>query len=114
MVTIRETERPSKSQVAGPCYIRIESPAGPVYAQPTERHIYVPVGPAFFVTAEATLRHATRIAIERASWTLVATGDPEDVVVLSVGHPRAITAELTGARLIVVGHAQRVERGARG
>ncbi len=93
-ITITETGAPSRSKQAGPCWIAIDD----TYASPSGREMSAQVGETLTVTGKATLRRSTRTDVTRRAWTLTVTGDPADVVRLSVGSPQSVDAEITGAR----------------
>jgi len=80
-ITITQTEAPSRSKMAGPCWIAI----GDVYASTRPREITAERGGKITVTGKAILRRATRSTEERETWTLYATGNPDDTVTVGVG-----------------------------
>jgi hypothetical protein len=93
-LTVTETDSPSRSKQAGPCWIAVDG----TYASPSGRTIDAEVGSTVTATGKATLRRATRTTTDRETWTLVVTGDPADVVTLSVGSPQSVDATVTGVR----------------
>lgn len=99
-VTIVQTDAPSRSKQAGPCWIAIEEPGGDyLYAATTVRSVELPVGSTVTVAGKVTLRRAGgRPAVERKEWTLVVTGDPTDTVAVRLGSPQSVDATLTGVR----------------
>jgi hypothetical protein len=100
-ITITQTEAPSRSKQAGPCWIRLDGPGDPTYASTTNRTIAVPTGSAVTAEGKATLRRATRTTTDRGSWTLTATGNPDDTVTLAVPDygTQVVVVEIRGAVL---------------
>lgn len=103
-VTIRLTGMPSRSKQAGPCWVALLDPDSGqrVYATTGGVSIEVPAGTLVQVAAKATLRRATRTAVQRDAWTVVATDDPDAREEVSVGSPQSVDATITGARALVV------------
>ncbi len=97
IVTIRQTDSPSWSKRAGPCWIGIEGSA-PVYAV-TAVHTLETDAESVVLHGRVCLRRATRTTDDRESWTLRVTGDPADTVTLSLGSPQSVTAVVTGVAL---------------
>lgn len=98
-VTIRQTAEPSRSKMAGPCWIRIGTEhQTATYAADLERTVEAPKGSTIVVEGKAVLRRASkpRGEEERGRWTLTVTGDPADTVTVSLGSPQRIEAVLTG------------------
>jgi hypothetical protein len=98
-VTIRLTGQPSRSKMAGPCWIRIGTDhRSATYAAETERVVEAPKGSTIIAQAKVVLRRASKPRGEedRAEWSLVVTGDPADTVRLSLGSPQSVDAVLTG------------------
>ena len=95
-ITITQTDSPSRSKMAGPCWIAI----GDTYATESGRTITAEPGDTLTVTGKATLRRSSRATTDRASWEIEGTGDPADVVTVSIGSPQSVTATITGARRI--------------
>lgn len=93
-VTIRQTDSPSRSKQAGPCWIRI----GDVYASTAARAVDASPGEHITAEGKAILRRATRISTERETWRLVVTGDPADTVTLTVGSGQCVEAVVTGVK----------------
>jgi len=94
-VTITQTASPSRSKMAGPCWIAI----GDVYAGEKPRTITAASGDKITVTGKAQLRRKTRSTVERQTWTLYATGDPADTVTVGVGTGQSgheVQAVITG------------------
>jgi hypothetical protein len=101
-VTITQSDTPSRSKMAGPCWIRI----GSVYASTNPREITSengkPLLPGDTVTAEGKLniRRVTRTAVLRKSWKLHVTGNPDDSAELTVTpYGQTVTAIVTGVTL---------------
>lgn len=94
-ITITQTDSPSRSKMAGPCWIRIDDPE--TYASTKARSITADAGAKITVSGKAMLRRATRDQTERKDWTLWVTGNPEDTVTLRVGHGQWVEAVITGA-----------------
>jgi hypothetical protein len=98
-VTITQTASPSRSKMAGPCWIAISATGNDIYASDKTKTVQWATGTAIHVNGRATLRRSTRATTERGSWTLYATGDPADTVTVGVGTGqcgREVQALLTG------------------
>lgn len=81
-ITITQTDAPSRSKQAGPCWIAV----GDTYASTAARTVQAgEPGSTVIVTGKAVLRRATRISTDRETWTLYVTGNPDDKVTLQVG-----------------------------
>lgn len=93
--TITQTDSPSRSKMAGPCWIA----AAGTYASTKTREISAEIGAHIQVTAKVELRRVTRSTVERNMWTVVVTGRPTDTVTVRLGSPQAVEARLTGVVL---------------
>jgi hypothetical protein len=91
-VTITETDSPSRSKMAGPCWIKI----GETYASTKPREIEAAPGATITAEGKVTLRRATRNTTDRQAWVLTVTGDQDDKVTLRLGSPQAVQAVVTG------------------
>lgn len=91
--TITQTETPSRSKQAGPCWIA----AGDVYAATRPREIPAETGQIITVHGKAILRRSTRVETQRREWRLRVTGDERDqVTVRTAEYGQAVEAVLTG------------------
>lgn len=93
-ITITQTDIPSRSKQAGPCWIAVEG----TYASTTEKAIDIEVGAEIKVTGKVTLNRSTRVSTDRKTWTVRVTGDPADTVTCRLGSPQAVEAVITGVR----------------
>jgi hypothetical protein len=97
-VTITQTGIPSRSKMAGPCWIRI----GATYASTAAREI--DAVPGDIITAEGKLhvrRASGRSEELRETWQLRVTGSPADTAELTVTpYGQTVTAVMTGAVLV--------------
>lgn len=97
-ITITQTEAPSRSKMAGPCWIAI----GDTYATESGRTITAEIGERLTVTGKAVLRRSSRTSTERSAWDVEVTGKPDDTVTVSLGSPQSVTAKITGVRRVEV------------
>lgn len=97
-VTIRQTDTPSRSKLAGPCWIRL---GDETYAATTDRHVTAEVGSIIEAHGKAVLRRASgKPSEQRRTWRLLVTGDPADTVELHTAqYGQAVSALVTGAVL---------------
>lgn len=101
VITYQETDRPSRSKAAGPCWIMIEHPSSrePVYATATAQTLEVETGTTLRAYGKVHVHRKTRDEVERADWRLTVTGNPDDTLTLKVGAPQSVTVTVTGAVL---------------
>jgi hypothetical protein len=93
-ITLTQTDSPSRSKMAGPCWIAIDG----TYATESGRNIEAEVGKTLTVAGKVNLRRSTKTDTKRGSWTVVVTGDEADTVTVRLGSPQAVEATITGVR----------------
>lgn len=95
-VTITQTDSPSRSKMAGPCWIRI----GSTYASTAPRALEAAPGSEITAEGKLEVRRATRTQALRKTWTLVVTGSDSDSAELTVTpYGQTVTALVTGVTL---------------
>ena len=97
-ITITQTDSPSRSKMAGPCWIAIKDGnghGGHLFATPTGRD-YETEEDTVTIVGAAAIRHATRTGAYRIEETLRVTGNPDDKVRLQVGSAQYVVALVTG------------------
>lgn len=95
-ITLTETDRPSRSKQAGPCWVAI----GSTYASSSGKSIEAEEGEILEVTAKVTVRRATKNTTDRKSWRVQVTGNPDNVVHVKLGSPQPVSAEISGVVLL--------------
>lgn len=94
-ITIRQTDTPSRSKMAGPCWIAI----GETYAATRERSITATIGDVIEARGKAKLKRVSRTDEQLFTWRLIVTGDPADTVELHTAqYGQRVSAVVTGVR----------------
>lgn len=92
-ITITQTDSPSRSKMAGPCWIAVDG----TYASTKPRTVEADPGTIITVKGCLNVRRVTRSEEVRKEWQLRVTGNPEDAVELTVTpYGQTVTAILTG------------------
>lgn len=85
-VTMTMIDSPSRSKMAGPCWIAAQPGGDPVYATAAGRSLEAEAGTVVHFAGKAELRKASgRWDPIRRSWDLLVTGNAEDMVTVHVG-----------------------------
>lgn len=95
-ITIRQTEAPSRSKMAGPCWIAIDD----TYASEKGRTVAAEVGEHLTVTGKLSVRKPSGSKTLRGDWKIEVTGDPTDTATVGLWSGQGIEATITGARRI--------------
>lgn len=99
-ITITQTDSPSRSKMAGPCWIGIKDGKGAgqhLFATPSGKD-YETEKDTVTIVGSAAIRHATRIGKYRIEEALRVTGNPDDTVELTVGSAQYVTVTITGVQ----------------
>ena len=103
-ITLTETDTPSRSKQAGPCWIAATDPTtgAPTIATRGGRTLDgLEPGTVITITAKVSLRRSKGGSdIARRVWTVVATGNESDTVDLQAGSPQAVKVTVTGVELV--------------
>jgi hypothetical protein len=100
-ITITRLKNPSQSKQAGPCWIGLamSEDSGLTFANPEPQTVEVKEGQVLTAVGKAALkkqRGGTTKDGQKKS--LIATGNPDDVLIMTVGGGQWVQAEITGVR----------------
>lgn len=99
-ITLTQTDSPSRSKMAGPCWIAIKDGNGPgshLFATEAGK-TYDTDKDTVTIVGAANIRHATRTGKYRIEETLRVTGNETDTVTLQVGSAQYVVVTVTGVQ----------------